>query len=249
MSVRGVSLRSRVASALAGFLAGAVCAVLALVGVPALLHSPDAKGPVLHQDFGAPNSSGVRRADTGQTWAAASNGVAGADLKVIDGRLTNTSDEAGPAAGYLSADLGKPVTTMSGTFEFAPGSTHDGSVAFAVFLTPMPATPEGRSTFTSPCHLVITPYKFDFAVANDGVITILSTETFATPLEYGAVHEARVELDYDHSLARIDAPDGRSFVVSDRRIALNRANVATFEVYQQNAKTDDRASFRTVSAS
>ncbi|QZY47785.1 hypothetical protein [Mycolicibacterium austroafricanum] len=249
MSAEGLFLRSRLSALLVGFAAGALCAALVMVGGSRLFGEPAESVPTLHQDFGAAGSSGVRQADSGQRWAAASNDVTGAALQTIDGRLTNSAESASPAAGYLSADLGVPVTEMAGTFEFSEGSTRDGSVAFAVFLDPMPETPVGRSTFTSPCHLVITPLKFDFGVANDGVITVLSSEQFSEPLDFGKPYHAGVELDYTNSLARINAPDGRSYVVSDPRIALNRANVATFEVYQQNANTDDRASFRTVSAS
>lgn len=238
-----------VRSLFSGFVAGALSAVLVMWGLSWTSREGGESSAILQQDFSAADSAGVERADTGQRWVRASNGVPGAALEVIDGRLTNTADSAGPAAGYLSADLGKPVTKISGTFQFAEGSTRDGSAAFAVFMDMMPTTPVGQSTFTSPCHLVVTPLKFDFGVANDGVITVLRTGEFAEPLEFGKDYRASVELDYENSIARIDAPDGRTYSVTDPRISINRADIATYEVYQQAANSDDRASFQAVAAS
>lgn len=236
-------------SSLSGFVAGVLTAVLVVWGLSWASREDGESSPVLQQDFSAADSAGLERADTGQRWVRASNGVPGAGLEIIDGRLTNTADSEGPAAGYISADLGVPVTKLSGSFQFAEGSTRDGSAAFAVFMEMLPTTPVGQSTFTSPCHLVVTPLKFDFGVANDGVITVLRTGEFAEPLEFAKNYHASVELDYENSIARIDAPDGRTYSVTDPRISINRANIATYEVYQQAAKSDDRASFQTVAAS
>jgi hypothetical protein len=234
---------------LPGFALGVASSLLVVTTLLWFRCSASNPGPRLYQDFSSGRSSGLASAQTGQPWVKASNGVEGAPLEIRDGLLTNTASSNGPAAGYLSADLGVPVTSMSGTFQFAQGSTLDGSAAFAVFMDMLPTTPIGRSTFTSPCHLVVTPMKFDFGVANEGIVTVVRTQDFSEPLEFGRPYKVGIELDYQHSLARINGPDGHAYVVSDPRISINRASVATFEVYQQTAKTDDRASFRTVAAS
>ena len=237
-------------SLLVGFVAGALCAVLVMSAVFLLAGDDDSgpsSAPRQYQDFSS--ATALDHADTGQTWEKASNGVPGAELRVVDGWLANAADADGPAAGYISADLGAPVTRMSATFRFSAGGTHNGSAVLAVFKELLPETLRGHTNFDSPCHLVVTPLKVDFGVASDGVVTVLRTEVFPRPLDYGREYSTSVELDYRNSAAQITGPDGQEFAVSDPRISVHRSGIATFEIFQQMAKSDDRASFRTVAAS
>lgn len=237
-------------SFLVGFAVGALCAVLVMSAVFLLAGDEDGRAsssPRLSQDFSTATT--LDRADTGQAWVKASNGVPGAELQIVGGWLTNSADGDGPAAGYISADLGEPVTRMSGTFRFDEGTTHNGSAVLAVFKEMLPTQLSGHTSFDSACHLVVTPLKVDFGVADDGVVTVLRTEVFSRPLDYGREYSVSVELDYRNSAAQITGPGGQTFAVTDPRISVHRSGIATFEIFRQMARSDDRASFRTVAAS
>jgi hypothetical protein len=205
--------------------------------------------PTLHQDFTGDSAGTVDRADSGQLFRYNSNGTPGADLRVDDGRLTNTADSDAPAAGYVSVDLGQPVTRLSGTYQFSEGTSRNGAVGFLVRTDLPPPMPVGPFVLTSPCHLAVNREKFDFGVANDGKIELVATEHFDPPLEFNKQYTTSIELDYTNGIARIDGPDGRTFVYRDPRITMNRGSIGSFEVYQQQASADDRGSFSSISAS
>lgn len=226
--------------------------VLSAVLVGALIlgtdHFLNSDPPRVYQDFALNADGPVSRADSGQEWSHSNNGAPGANLVVIDGKLTNVASSDSPAAGYVSVDLGEPVTEVGGSFEFAPGQTSNGSATFVIRQVMLPPTPDGPSIVTSPCHLVITPWKLDFGVAKDGNITVVASQTFAEPLAFGKDYGVQVKMDYETGKATVNAPDGNSYVFTDPRISDYKANIISFEVFQQNASTDDRASFHTVSA-
>jgi hypothetical protein len=208
-----------------------------------------AETPTVHQDFTRSSAGTVDRADSGQLFSYSSNGTDGANLQVVNGRLTNTATGDSAAAGYVSVDLGKPVTKLSGTYQFSAGTSRIGAVGFLVRTDLPPPMPVGPFVLTSPCHLAVNRDKFDFGVANDGKIEVIATERFDPPLEFDKQYSTSVELDYSNGIARIEGPDGRTFVYSDPRITINRGSIASFEVYQQKASADDRAAFSAISAS
>lgn len=232
-----------------GFVLGMLSTALVAAGVYVTTRPSEEPGPTVHQDFTRLAAGVTERADTGQMWINTDNGTRGARLEVIDQRLTNTAATRAPAAGYASVELSQPVTSLTATYEFAPGSTDGGAVGLLI-RTDVPAPlPGGAFRFTSPAHLAVSRQRMDFGVANTGQVAVIASEQFAKPLEFGKVYTTRIELDYIDSLARVEGPDGITYVYSDPRIRINRGNVASIEVFQQNSATDDRAAFSSVSVS
>lgn len=241
--------RPTLVPALTGYLLGVLSVALVAGIVFAVNRYLGGEEFTIHQSFDSAPDGTASTADSGQQWLNTANNNPGAGLTVRDGRLTNTAVEPRPAAGYLSAKLDRSVTKIQVSFEFAPGTTENGSAAVLVRTEMPPEHSPGRSTLTSPCHLVITRSKLDFGVANNGVITVLGTQRFAEELEYDRNYTATIELDYRSGVARVEGPDGGTYVYLDPRITSNRGSAVSFEVYQQTASTDDRARFSFVGAS
>lgn len=243
-------LRRTLVPVAVGFVMGMVTTALVAASVYAVIrHDDTSERPTVYHDFTRSAAGVVERADTGQRWINTDNGTRGARLEIVDNKLTNTAATLAPAAGYTSVELSQPVTTMTATYEFSSGSTSGGAVGLLI-RTDVPAPlPSGEFRFTSPAHLAVSRNRMDFGVANNGQVAIISSEQFAQPLAVGKLYTTRVELDYVDSLARVEGPDGKTYVYSDPRIRINRGNVASFEVFQQISKTDDRAAFSAVSVS
>ena len=232
----------------AAYVLGAVTAVsiLAAAFVVNDAVQPSA-GPVLSQNFTHSDNGPVEVADTGQPWIQSTNGAPDAELRVIDGALTNDATSPGPAVGYISADLPQAVSRVSATFGFHQGATDNGSAAIIVLVDP-PQTNAGATDLTSPCHVVITPTKIDYGVANNGRIASVGTATFAEKLSIGTEYNIDIEINYDKGVVRIDGPDGETRVYSDSRITTNRGSIVAYQVYQRTASTDNRSYFDEVRA-
>jgi hypothetical protein len=171
--------------------------------------------------------------------------------KIVDGTLTNGADGDDPAAGYMSVDLGKSVTAMMTSYKFPErtGTTNGGAVGMLIRTDVPPPVPVGQFHLTSPAHLAISRFQMNFGVVNGDTITNIASERFDQPLDSGKLYTTTMELDYKNGVARVEGPDGRTHVYSDPRITINRGNVASFEVYQQNADSDDRPAITMVGAS
>jgi hypothetical protein len=230
------------------YVLGAVSAVLILAAAMVIFRAvqPSAD-PALSQDFTASVDGPVSVADTGQLWIQSTNGSPDADLRVIDGALTNNAAGPGPAVGSISADLPQAVSRVAATFGFREGATDNGSAAIIVLVDP-PLSNDGVTDLTSPCHVVITPTKIDYGVANNGRIANVGTATFAEKLTVGTGYNIDIEINYDKGIVRIDGPDGETRVYSDSRIATNRGSIVAYQVYQRTASTDYRSYFDDVRA-
>lgn len=232
----------------AAYLLGVVTAVvLAAVTVALYRGITPVTGPVLFQNFAVLPNGPVLVADSGQPWLESTNGAAGAELRISDGKLTNDAVAAGPASGYISADLPDAVSKVAAQFGFRPGSTDNGSAAIIVGVD-APQDDTAMSNLTSPCHVVITPTKIEFSVVNNGRVASVGSETFAERLSDDTAYRITIEINYDKGVARIDGPDGRTRVYSDSRITTNRGSVVTYQVFQQVAVSDHRSYFVDVHA-
>lgn len=232
----------------AAYLLGALTAVL-IAAAACLLHrgiTPSAE-PALFQDFATLPNGSVYAADSGQPWLGSTNGAPGAELRVIDGQLTNSAESAGPAAGYISADLPDAVSKISAQFGFRQGTTENGSAAILVGVD-APLGNAATSNLTSPCQVVITPTKIDFSVVNNGRIASVGSDTFAQRLSVDTEYHIAIEINYLEGVARIEGPDGRTRVFSDSRITTNRGSIVTYQVFQQSAATDNRSFFTGIRA-
>lgn len=232
----------------AAYVLGAVSAVLILAAASVIDRAVQpATEPALSQNFTATADGPVSVADTGQMWIQSTNGSPDAELRVIDGALTNNATGPGPAVGYISADLSQAVSRVAATFGFREGATDNGSAAIIVLVDP-PVSNNSADNLTSPCHVVITPTKIDYGVANNGRIASVGTATFAEKLSVGHEYRIDIEINYDDGIVRIDGPDGETRVYSDGRIATNRGSIVAYQVYQRTASTDYRSYFDEVRA-
>jgi hypothetical protein len=230
------------------YLLGALTAVL-IAAAACLLYRgiTPSTGPVLFQDFATLPDGPVSVADSGQPWIESTNGAPGAELRVIDGKLTNSAVSTGPASGYISADLPEAVSKITAQFGFGQGATDNGSAAILVGVA-APLGDTATSNLTSPCHVVITPAKIDFSVANNGRIASVGSDTFAQRLSVDTQYHIAIEINYLEGVARIEGPDGKTRVFSDSRITTNRGSIVTYQVFQQSAASDDRSYFEQIRA-
>ncbi len=233
-----------------GYVFGVVTVVAVLAAVWGINRLPVHRvTPTLIANFAAMSNGAVPKATSGQTWSNSSNGAAGSELSVVDGRLTNNAVTDGAAAGILSADLPSAVTMITAKFGFVgAGSTGNGAAVILVSADPAPKSENLMAHLTSPCYLIVSPTQVAFGVVNDGRLSFLDTSKFDAPLSDNTEHEVQMEVNYETGIAKIKGPDGRVRVHSDPRITANRGSIANFEVYQKNAATDDRAYFTYVEA-
>lgn len=196
-------------------------------------------GPVLFQRFADAPNGAISVADSGDPWTVLTNGAPGAELRVIDGKLTNDTGSSGPAAGSISADLPSAVSRVSAVFGFSSGATDDGSVAIVVGIN-LPREGNASSDLTSPCQIVVTPTKLALSVVNGGEAASLGAADFSQRLAADTDYPVNIEIDYDVGVVRIDGPDDRTRVFSDDRVRTNRGSIITYQIFQNNPVTDNR---------
>lgn len=165
----------------------------------------------------------------------------GAQLRVMDGKLTNMPMVEGGTAGYYTTpNLGGPVTELGARWVFIPRGGTPGTMAMLVSQTALDVP--------FAVHLVITPGTWSFGVwpphgDPEGKLQVLQSEAFTAPLEQDGVHvyEARVTIEGER--VELDLPDGQQRVIKDPRIAQWAGNFATFEAYSDHGLTDSRVGF------
>ena len=166
---------------------------------------------------------------------------AGAQLRIVDGKLTNMPViESGTAGYYTSPDLGGTVTDLGARWVFTPRGGTPGTMAMLVSQSAL--------DFPFAVHLVITPGTWSFGVwpphgEPEQGLQVLQSEAFTAPLAQDGVrvHEARVKIEGER--VAIDLPDGQHRVIRDPRIAAWSGHFATFEAFSDHGLTDSRTGF------
>lgn len=194
------------------------------------------------EDFSNKGTAALGVADTTQTPTKYQTASTNSALTITSGKLTNSATAAAAVAGYAEYQLAGNVTRMGGHFSFTAGaSTQHGSVVFAVWKT------TGVNLISlgvpdSPCHVVITPLGWELDVFTGAALTTVAFGGFSPTLATdGTLYSAEVEIVGTTAYLRL--PDGSVQKITNATIGTNAGAFATFEVYQQLASTDNRASF------
>lgn len=213
----------------------------------AIPSQPSAYAPAtasLYDGYASKGTEALGKADSGQSWNVIDNGQTGAGLSIISGALTNTSTVNTTAAGYMQTQLPNPVTRVAAAIKFSSGATTGGNAtmgAWASKLTNLSAIPD------SDAHVVITPTGWQWGIWRSNVYTVIASGSWAQGFAWGANFRS-VQVVIASGWGRIIGPDGNSYLVTDSRIGPTAGEWAFFEVYQNNASTDPKASFLTVTA-
>lgn len=197
----------------------------------------------LSETFNGKGTTDLGVADTGQAWFLAGTDQVGAYLSIIDGKLTNTASDAAIVAGYVSADIGEPVTHIGCTFTLASGNT--GGVA--VLLVWKSILQGNFSIPDSPCHLTISPVHWDYGTWTNHVLTSRGDGVLDLSADDTTQYAAEITIAGD--TATLVLPGISDQIVTHASIASNVGNFAGFEVFQGDGSADVRAKFVSVYAS
>lgn len=201
--------------------------------------------PELWEDFTIKDTVAITVADSGQTWDKLDNGAANSALTIINGKLTNTANIAGPASGYIQVELENNANRIGGQFTLGPYSTPDGAAVFIIWKTRLLP---GLVPPDTGCHLLIKPEMWEYAAFDGGVYTIISNGDFDVPLSADDTTVYNCEVNISGDTATVLLPDGTVKVITDSLIEEHNGPFTTFEVYAGVASTDSKAKFLNVYA-
>jgi hypothetical protein len=182
---------------------------------------------------GKPDGS-LTVADTGQTWEHAYSSAA-AQLRLVGGKLVNTTTATSQPAGYIDTRLDQKVLRLGARFSYGAGSTGDGAavlVAWRTSITSFPTIPD------APFHWAIWPAGWELGVIVSNVFSSVASGSFASPLATdGTVYRASAFIN--GATVTLSLPDATSQTVTDSRFAAP-GQYAGFEIYYNNASTAAR---------
>lgn len=191
--------------------------------------------------FSINSTAGVgttQQSGTGPSWELYS-AAADSALRIVSGKLTNVST-TGQKAGYLTANInnGQNRSRVGGKWTFVAGSGGTtGSAAFVIWQTDI--TVSGIAP-NSGCHLSVGATSWSFGyIENNNPVVVLASGSFTAPAN--GIYQAEVRVS--GNTATIYLPDGTSTQTTSTHIGANVGPYATWEVFQGNAATDDKAGF------
>ena len=198
------------------------------------------------------NGDAPSQFDTGQTAVIAESAAdQGADLQVVDGKLTFAPTQDGPAAAfYGSPDMGHPVNEVGARWVFRPyGESGPGSVSLVVANGLKPATLTIGTPV--PIQLVITPVNWNLNVKKDETSALepIAAGTFDTPLLVDGTTAYDTTVKIEGSVVTLTLPDGERRTVNDARVSQWQGNYAIFGLYSNNGPLDSVGGFEKVWAS
>lgn len=134
------------------------------------------------------------------------------------------------AATYLIQPLGARVRSVGARFGFTPGSDA-GSLCLATWI--------GRPPIDTNCHMVVTPDRWIFSVAQGNALHHVDDGPFTTPLpQDGTPLTLQVDLDGGPN-AVLRLPDGGVHTVVDARIGSIPGTVAGWEFFKNDRGAAD----------
>jgi hypothetical protein len=197
-----------------------------------------------------PDGSAPATADSGQAIAYTQSSGSSA-FQIIGGCLTNTASSAAPAAGYAEAQLSGTVTRIGAEVSFDAGS--GGLFGVAALLVWQASLASLYPTIpAASCHFSLSSTGWTYGIwpsQGAGGQVVLAQGGFAAPLARDGTTRHLVEIVLDRTKAYIQLPDGSTATITDPRIGSLGGTYASWEVYQSNASTDDKAKFSRVWAS
>jgi hypothetical protein len=191
----------------------------------------------LHHLFTDKPDGLVGIADSGHVWVEGYNGPADR-LRIINGKLTNTTTITTQIASYIYTTLKRPIKTIRARWTWNPGSQYDGDIVLSW---------QG-STVLYSLFISRNGWLFAFTLSG-GSFTTIGTANFSPTLlgDSTTVYDCLIEVQGETAV--IHLPDGsiQKFVhpnlKDDNRVA------GGYEIYAENALLMSRPAFLEVWAS
>ncbi len=179
-------------------------------------------------------------------------------LQTLNGVLTNTSSAEGSSAGYTFANLGNPVSEIGGTFVLQSGKGGQGGAAGFILFNELA---NGLLTPDSAFHMAIfrkgwnltyylnNPVPFA-AIDDPNRITspTFGSGTFSSPLAADTTLTFSASFNIAAHTVTLRLPDGTTTSPIVLPNVPSVGHYACWEVFQQDASTDDKPAFLSIYA-
>jgi hypothetical protein len=206
---------------------------------------PYANGANLYSDFSSLSDGPAPLTfDSGQPASVASVLDPSMQLRVLNGKLTYSPANVGPAAGYFrTPDLGRPIRRIGMEWTVAPGTAGPGIAAMGITSAPMDAIRPDNSPMA--LHLIIQRDGWGYSVSpgtlpGDPQLITLRSGTFEPKLLEDGTTVYRTEVRIDGPHAIVSLPDGSEVAVSDSRIAAWAGRFGFFEAFSGAGSIDGK---------
>lgn len=179
-------------------------------------------------------------------FTAYANQVPGAAFLVADGQLTNAATEPREAAAYLLTDMGgqRSLRARFTLRTYGRRRLRDkGGVMVGAWAEDI--LREWSKKPDSPCHLMMTPTHWTYAVFRDHAIVPIARGFFFPRLAADGLTEHEVEVRFllGGGAVEVRLPNGSVRQIRHPAVRGDQARQACFELYQANASLDARAAF------
>lgn len=203
--------------------------------------------PTLAHDFTDDTDGTPVTADSGQAWVKHQLRPQSAPT-VAGGRYVTTDTLDGLASTYLGASLGAYVTFLEAEYEWATGGSTDGAGPVLLATNKTVAQGIADQGMNATAHISFSKGGYTVGIfLNSTTQTVIGTRTYDAPI--ATFQRVQVAIDQVGGAVYVRGADGKvhrytSSVISAATDAVH----ATFELYYDQADTDNRIAYRRVAA-
>jgi len=199
---------------------------------------------IINTDFSGKPNGPITSTDSGQALSLTTNAGANAELRILDGYVTNTATGNESAAGHMMVlGLNDNIKRIGADFEMDSVGATTGGGALALVLWSEPLIYPGPVVDTE-MHITFSYQTWNIGRFVGGSYTSYATGTYKTPLVSGKLY--RVEVVIYQNRVFVLLPDGQVVETPNSLINTVSHAIPSWEVFENNASTDWKTKIKSI---